>query len=49
MNKVILIYISAFVVFLGTIVTSVPEYEQGKSICNYLILFRNEIIIILQM
>jgi hypothetical protein len=42
-NKVV------FVGFLGTIATSVHEYEQDKSICKYLILFRNEVIIILHM
>jgi len=42
LNKVALTYISALVGFLGNIVTLVYEYEQDKSICKYLILFRNE-------
>jgi hypothetical protein len=49
MIKVLLTYIFAFVGFLGTLVTSVHVYEQDKSICKCMILFRNEIIIILQM
>lgn len=49
MNTVVLLYISAFVGFLAEIVTSLRECEQDKSICKYLILFRNEVIIILQM
>jgi len=45
MNTVVLPYKNA----LARIVTSVREYEQDKSIRKYPILFRNEVIIILQM